>query len=465
MLKRLWPSLWSRAPHKPIRSSRYRPRVESIEDRLLLSTVIVQTNLVSDVPNLARVTDPNLVNPWGITPNPSGPFWISDNGTGLSTLYDGEGQINPLVVTIPPPAGAPGAAAPTGIVHNGSSDFVVQENGVSGASAFIFATEDGTISGWSPGVDLTNAILAVDNSASGAVYKGLALGTDSAGDNLLYAANFHDGTIDVFDKNFTPTQLSGSFTDPRIPQGYAPFNVKNLNGHLYVTYAKQNAEKHDDVAGIGHGFVDEYDMDGNLVRRLVTRGVLDSPWGETIAPQGFGKFSGDLLVGNFGNGLIHAYDPNTGAFEGTLRDANHRPIRIEGLWGLTPGTGMGAGDTDKVYFTAGINHEQDGLYGSLQAADLGSNRSGGDDAMAADAGRTAQANKAAALVVSQPSAGQSVTDTDPAAAGGMVGTVIGGASATRASVQGATLGQLADATAAAVDTLFALNSSSLGVSL
>jgi uncharacterized protein (TIGR03118 family) len=460
MWKRLWPQT-SRARHKPVRPGRYRPKLESVEDRLLLSTVIVQTNLVSDVPNLAKVTDPNLVNPWGITPNPNpgGVFWIADNGTGLSTLYDGDGNINPLVVTIPSPDPAAGPAAPTGIVHNSSSDFVVQANGVSGAAAFIFATEDGTISGWSPGVDLHNAILAVDNSASGAVYKGLALGTDSAGDSLLYAANFHAGTIDVFDQSFAPAQLPGSFTDPHIPQGYAPFNIKNLNGHLYVTYAKQNAEKHDDVAGHGHGFVDVYDMDGNLVQRLVSRGALNSPWGETIAPQGFGTFSGDLLVGNFGNGLIHAYDPNTGAFKGTLRDANGRPVKIDGLWGLTPGTGMGAGDTDKVYFTAGINHEQDGLYGSLQAADLGSSASGGAAVLAADAARALRAILSSApQAVGSSALGQVATDTGSATAGGLDGTVVGGVTA-----KGATLGHRVEALAAtAVDGLF---SSSLGGTL
>lgn len=364
-------SLFGRQGRKPRLSvpkqPSYRPQFEDLENRCLLSGTYVQTNLVSDIPGMAQFTNPLLVNPWGIVASASSPFWVSDNGTGLSTVYHGDGTEARPPVTVPPPAGADGPAAPTGIVVNGnSSEFQVQANGVSGGSIFLFATEDGTISGWSPSVDSNNAILAVDNSASGAVYKGLALGSNSQGDSL-YATNFHNGTVDVFDSSFHQVQLDGSFSDPNLPPRYAPFGIANINGLLYVTYAKQNSEKHDDIAGIGHGFVDVFDTDGHLVNRLISRGVLDSPWGLTVAPSQFGKFSNDLLVGNFGNGNINAYDPSTGAFKGTLRDMDHQPITIDGLWGLTFGNGQDS-DANTLYFTAGINHEQDGLFGSIQVA-------------------------------------------------------------------------------------------------
>jgi uncharacterized protein (TIGR03118 family) len=329
-----------------------------------------QTNLVSDLPG-AAVTDPQLVNAWGMSHSPTSPWWISDNGTGVSTLYNGSGAPfplgSPLVVSIPPPLGSPAGtlAAPTGNVFNSSSGFVVTHNGKSGHPNFIFATEDGTISGWSPAVDPTNAILAVDHSASGAVYKGLALGSNSSGD-FLFATNFHNGTVDVFDTHFAPASLAGSFTDPGIPSGFAPFGIANLHGQLYVTYAKQNAARHDDVAGPANGFVDIFDTNGNLIRRLVTRGRLNSPWGLTFAPADFGQFSNDLLVGNFGDGRINVVDPHTGEFLGQLRDRNNTAITIDGLWGLAFGNGANAGPTNTLFFTAGIDHEAHGLFGSLR---------------------------------------------------------------------------------------------------
>src|SRR5437588_3007257 len=228
-----------------------------------------RTNLVSDLHGVATFTDPNLVNAWGLAHSPTSPWWVADNGTGKSTLYNGHGRKfpigSPLVVTIPPPKGSPSGttAAPTGIVFNGKNEFVVKQHGNSGPSFFIFDTEDGTISGWNPNVNLTNAVLAVDKSASKAVYKGLALGSNASGD-FLYAANFHAGTIDVFDVNFARAHLAGSFRDPNIPTGYAPFNIENIGGNFYVTYAKQDAAKHDDVAGHGHGFIDVFDTDGNF---------------------------------------------------------------------------------------------------------------------------------------------------------------------------------------------------------
>ncbi len=353
---------------RPRRDQSFRPHVEDLEERSLLSSnTFLQTNLVSDIPGLAQFTNPLLQNPWGIVASATSPFWVSDNGTGVSTVYNGDGTEARPPVTVPPPANSDATAAPTGIVVNtNGSEFQVQGDSNSAGSIFIFATEDGTISGWSPGVDPNNAILAVDNSASGAVYKGLALGSNSQGD-FLYATNFRSGTIDVFDSNFQPAQLDGSFSDPNLPARYAPFGISNINGLLYVTYAKQDGAKHDDIAGIGHGFVDVFDTDGHLVNRLISRGLLDSPWGLAVAPSQFGKFSNDLLVGNFGNGNINAYDPNTGAFQGTLRDTDHQPIVINGLWGLTFGNGQ-ASDANTLYFTAGLNHEQDGLFGSLQVA-------------------------------------------------------------------------------------------------
>ena len=316
-----------------------------------------QTNLTSDLPGVAAQQDPNLVNPWGIVASPTSPFWISDNGTGLSTLYNGAGKPASLVVTVPPPAGNTGPAAPTGVVFNGSSSF--------GGAPFLFATEDGTISSWTGG---TNAMLQV-TSAPGSVYKGLAIGTSGSA-NLLYAANFGAGKIDVFDSHFTATTVAGGFTDPTLPTGYAPFNIQNIDGKLYVTYALQDAAKHDDVAGPGHGFIDVFDTDGNLLRRFTSQGALNSPWGLALAPAQFGAFSGDLLIGNFGNGVINAYDPNNGAFAGTLDDVTGNPIQVGGLWGLSFGNGAQGQDLNTLYFTAGIpgpngQIEDHGLFGAV----------------------------------------------------------------------------------------------------
>jgi uncharacterized protein (TIGR03118 family) len=351
----------------------WRPRFEELEKRTLLSTSILKTNLVADTPGVALVTDPNLINPWGIALNPDlGDFWISDNGNGLSTLYDGNGQPfptgAPLVVTVPPPANSAAgtAASPTGTVFNSGSGFVVSANGASAPAQFLFATEDGTISGWNTGVNATRAILAVDNSAQGAVYKGLALGTNSTG-TFLFAANFNSGRIDVFDQQFHAATLAGNFTDPSIPAGFAPFNVKNLGGKLFVTYAKQNAAKDADVAGPGNGFVDVYDTNGTLLQRLVSGGPLNSPWGETIAPASFGDFSNDVLVGNFGDGVINAFNPTSGALVGQLKDSQGSPIVIDGLWALTFGNGTAAADANTLFFTAGTDHEKHGLFGKLQA--------------------------------------------------------------------------------------------------
>jgi uncharacterized protein (TIGR03118 family) len=329
-----------------------------------------QTNLVSDLPlpGVAQPPDGDLVNPWGLVHGPTTPWWISDNGTGLSTLYNGQGVKIPLRVTIPPPTGSPAGttAAPTGVIFNGNGGFNVSKNGTSFSSLFIFDTEDGTISGWNPGfTDRTHAVLAVDRSkvGKGAVYKGLAIGTNSSG-TFLFATNFRFGTVEMFDSNF---KLVGSFTDHRLPQSYAPFGIQNIGGKLYVTFAKQNAKKHDDVAGPGHGFVDVFDTNGNLISRLIARGSLNSPWGLALAPANFGPFSNDLLVGNFGDGHINVFDPTTGAALGSLEIAAGVPIQIDGLWSLQfAGNDTTAGAPNELFFTAGIDGEAHGLFGDIQ---------------------------------------------------------------------------------------------------
>jgi len=329
-----------------------------------------QTNLVSDVPGLAATTDPNLVNPWGIARGPSSPWWVADNGTGVSTLYNGLGQPIPLVVTIPPPPGGTPPSAPTGIVFNESSDFEVAPDS---PALFIFVTEEGTISGWNPMVDLNNAILKVNNSGS-AIYKGVTI-AQREGANLLYAANFFGGTIDVFDTNFAPVNLgAGAFTDSSLPEGFGPFNVQNINGTIYVAFAKQDEAKEDEVAGPGLGFVDAFDASGNLLMRLKSGHWLNAPWGVTLAPSDFGKLSGRLLVGQFGSGQIATFDPDTGNFHGLLRGEHGQPLTIEGLWGIRFGNGGAAGPTNTLFFAAGIDDEAHGLFGTITPIPQGANK-------------------------------------------------------------------------------------------
>jgi uncharacterized protein (TIGR03118 family) len=341
-----------------------RPNLELLEDRSLLSSGFVQIDLASDVPGMARVFDPNLVNPWGISFSPTGPFWFSENGSGVSDLLDGRGSLLPLTVNIP--SNWPGPGSPTGTVFNGGSGFAIAENGRWDPSTFLFAGEDGTISGWNAHVDPTHSLLAIDNSATGAAYKGLALARGADGGTYLYAADFGLGTIDVFDQDFHPVARFGNFEDPSIPSGYAPFNVQNIRGQLYVTYAQRVPGWTDDVPGSGHGFIDVFQTNGQLVRRFASQGVLDSPWGLAVAPNDFGPFSGDLLVGNSGDGEINAFDPKTGAFVGTLTDSSGDVITVPHLWGLSFGNGHLAGAADALFFTAGVNDEQDGLFGAVQ---------------------------------------------------------------------------------------------------
>jgi len=362
----------SQLKHRP---TPRRLSLESLEERCLLTTAYLQTNLISDLSGVALNTDANLVNPWGIAYSPTGAFWVADNGAGLATNYNAGGQPfttnTPGSVTIPPPNGSTATAAPTGEVFNSTSNFVITSGQNSAAATFLFATEDGTISGWNASVNATAAILEVDNSANpsagnGAVYKGLTIGSNSTG-NFIYAANFRSGTIDVFNSTFVKTNLAGTFTDPSLPAGFAPFNIQNIGGQLYVTYAKQDASKHDDVPGPGNGYIDVFDTNGNFVKHFASQGTLNSPWGMTIAPPSFGSYSNDLLVGNFGDGRINVYNPSTGTFLAQIQDGNGNPISINGLWDLIPGNGGTAGSTNTIYYTAGFAGEQHGLFGTLQA--------------------------------------------------------------------------------------------------
>ena len=306
----------------------------------------VQTNLASDA------TDPSLMNPWGITSSPTSPFWLGVNGSGVSELYSGAGVKQGLVVTIP------GAGSVTGVAFGNLA-------GSFNGDAFLFASEDGTLSGWRGALGTAAETLVTGSSAN--VYKGL---TDAnIGGNLYaFAANFRTGAVDVFKGNSGAPDLPGKFLDPNLPAGYAPFDVANIGGKLYVTFAQQDADKHDDVAGAGHGIVDLFDLNGNLIQRLATGGVLNSPWGLALAPAGFGDLAGDLLVGNFGDGTIHAFNPTSGSLVGTLNDPSGNPIHIDGLWALSFGNGAAAGPATTLFFTAGPNDESGGLFGQLVAA-------------------------------------------------------------------------------------------------
>jgi uncharacterized protein (TIGR03118 family) len=345
------------------------------------------TPLVSNLSGHAAMQDPVLQNAWGIAFTAAGsPFWLNDNATGCASLYDGTGvKITALQVSIPlpgnfvpvtschpsdpnnPPNAAP--AAPTGIVWNPSAAFLVP--GTKIQALFIFSTEDGTLSAWAGGLNpADNAVLAADESPSGAVYKSLAFAVNPKG-AFLFAANFSNGTVDVFGPNgmdgmFTKTTLDGSFTDPEIPPGYAPFNIVNVDGDLFVTYAKQDAEKHDDVAGPGHGFVDVFDTSGHLLRRFDSRGRLNSPWGVARASFAFGPWSGKILIGNFGDGRINVFN-NDGTFLDQLEDSHGRPLVIDGLWTLTLGGGLHS-SPDTLYFSAGPNGETNGLFGTITPA-------------------------------------------------------------------------------------------------
>jgi uncharacterized protein (TIGR03118 family) len=320
-------------------------------------------NLVSDDPigHPALITDPALHNAWGVSYNPTSPFWVSANQTGFAVLY----TVNPITnapskvalqVTVPGFAG--GTGNPTGQVFNSNA-------GAFNGDIFLFVSEDGTVSGWRGPLGTSAEVLVVGSAAD--VYKGAALAT-IAGHTYLYAANFHAGTIDVVKGDPAAPDLVGNFTDPNLPAGYAPFNIRTIGDKLYVTYAKQDAAKTDDVPGLGNGFVDIFNLDGSLVGRLITQGALNSPWGLALAPASFGTFAGDLLVGNFGDGRINVYDPLTGAFSGQLLTLGGDPLEIDGLWALTVGNGGSGGNLNEIYFTAGPDNEMHGLFGVLLPA-------------------------------------------------------------------------------------------------
>ncbi len=324
----------------------------------------LQRSLVSDVAAIpAEHHDPQLVNAWGVAFNPFGFAWVADNGSGVATLYDGDGNKQSLVVTIPA-ASAGATATPTGIAFYGGSEFVVTQGKASGPARFLFASEDGVISAWAPTVDATNAIRV--GGSDGAVYKGIAVSATGNGARL-YATDFHNAKVDVFDGAFNPVMMAGAFTDVAIPAGYAPFGIANINGDLYVSYAKQDAARHDDVKGRGFGFVDVFDPEGRLVRRLVSRGDLNAPWGMALAPASFGQVANRLLVGNFGDGKINAYDVDSGEWKGQLHGAGRKPLAIDGLWGIAFGNGLQGQPTNTLFFASGPNGENDGLYGRLDA--------------------------------------------------------------------------------------------------
>ncbi|QCP50798.1 TIGR03118 family protein [Trinickia violacea] len=325
-------------------------------------TLFTETALVSDGAVPAAHTDPNLQNSWGIAFNPAGFFWVADNGTSVATLYDGNGVPQTLVVTIPPGIGGP--ADPTGIVFNGTQGFSVSQGGKTGVPAFIFDGEGGTITAWSPAVNPTVAIIAYDDGSGGAVYKGLALAANG-GANFLYATDFHNNKIDVFDTNFAKVAMPGKFQDPSLPAGFAPFGIQLIGSKLFVTYAMQNAAKHDDVAGAGLGFVDVYDTAGNLLQHFVSGGHLNAPWGIAQAPGNFGNLSGDILIGNFGDGLINVFNSVNGAFITSVTLSNNTVFKQDGLWGIAFGNGLQNQPTNTLFFAAGPNQEADGVFGRL----------------------------------------------------------------------------------------------------
>ena len=321
------------------------------------SAYVVETDLIADQASMSVAhVDPNLINPWGLAYGPQTYLWVADNSSGMSTVYDGSGApmpTPPLVVTVPPATGG-SQGSPTGLVFNGTGDF--------DGDSFIFASLDGTISGWASGA---NATLRMNNSASGAAYTGLAIGTVGSAD-YLYAANFAAGTVDVLDANYAPTNLgSSAFMDPTLPAGYSPFGIQALGGLLYVAYAQHAPPSKVGTAGIGLGYLSVFNTDGSFAKRLVSQGWLNAPWGIALAASGPAGFGSALLVGNFGDGHISSYDPGTGASNGQFVDVNGTPIAVDGLWGLAFGNGANAGSADLLYFTAGPQGGTHGLLGAL----------------------------------------------------------------------------------------------------
>ena len=325
--------------------------------------------LVADRKGEAQLTDPNLVNPWGLASSPTSPLWVANNGTSTSTLYTGATSHRTPVTKVPLDVSIPGSGSPTGMVFNPTKEFVLHKD-KTGPATFIFAGEDGDLFAWNPSGDRTKAVQVAH--ADHTIYKGLAM-TTVHDKPFLLATDFHNNRINIFDRNFHPVRAHHAFRSKDVPKGYAPFGIANLNGLIYVTYAQQDKAGEDDVPGPGHGFVNVFDQRGRFLEQLVSDGVLDSPWGLAIAPQGFGRFAGKLLIGNFGDGRIHVVDPRSGDVLATLLGRHRKPIEIDGLWGLLPGNGTAGGRSD-VWFSAGPDDESHGLLGILRTSSRHSHR-------------------------------------------------------------------------------------------
>jgi uncharacterized protein (TIGR03118 family) len=322
--------------------------------------------LVADQAGRAKSTDPNLVNAWGLAAGPTTPWWVNAADNDVSTLYDGKGAVLPLVVDV--------AGGPTGMVFNGSTNFVVSNGSASGPSLFLFSTESGTIDGWNPNVPppspSTHSFVVADRSSQGASYKGLAIASTADGD-MLYATDFHNAKVDMFDGTFDLVSTASTFVDPKIPHGYAPFGIQAVGDTIFVTYGKQDADAGDEVAGKGFGFVDAFDTTGAFLARIASHHHLNAPWGLAMAPANFGAFSGDLLVGNFGDGRILAFhQKSNGSYKpaGSLWNSHGKVLSIDGLWAIEFGNGDAAGPTNALYFTAGPDEEAHGLFGKITAA-------------------------------------------------------------------------------------------------
>ena len=322
----------------------------------------VSANLVSDVTLPGARIDEFIDNAWGLAFQPTGYAWVANNGSSTATSYDGNGVIQDLVVAIPP--GAAGDASPTGMVYNRTQDFKVTQNGRTGASEFILVGEAGTVAGWAPAVNATSAVTVFDGGINGPRYKGLAIARN-VGANLLYAADFRNNVVDVFNANFVRVSLPGSFRDPGLPAGYAPYGIQAIGDRIYVAYARQAAAGPDEVTGPGLGVVSVFTTGGAFIRQLAMGGALNAPWGMAIAPVNFGTFSNALLVANFGDGKINAFNPSTGSFRGTLGRADGSPIVIDGLWGIGFGNGSYSQPLNTLFFTAGPSDQTHGLYGRI----------------------------------------------------------------------------------------------------
>ncbi len=344
--------------------------------------------LVSNGGVPADHNDGHLKNSWGVAFNPAGFVWVTNNHTGTSTLYDGNGVPSPLptatppgplVVTIPAATGvATDMGSPTGIVFSGSNDFQVTNGTATGPARFVFASEDGVISGWAPNVDPTHALKGALNPD--AVYTGITIAGNGSDHFLLYAADFKGRKIDVYDWKFNPVSVSGGFADPNLPPDYGPFNIQNIQGNLYVAYAKkEDPDSDEEVQGPGLGIVDVFDADGNLLLRFAKNGRLNAPWGLALAPKGFGQFSHDVLVGNLGDGTISSFDPQNGHFDGQLKTPDGKTLKIDGLWGIAFGNGILNQQTDTLFFAAGPNGEEDGDYGRVDLVPSSKGRKGGDE--------------------------------------------------------------------------------------